>query len=60
MVKITGLLDHSVHELELKKLLKEVHDLLLKQRYVEAASRADEAIVELRLLRTAIKSHINE
>lgn len=60
MVKITGLLDYSIHDLELRKLMKDIHDLLLKKEYLEAATRADEAIVELRLLRTAIRSHINE
>lgn len=60
MVKITGLLDYSIHDLELRKLMKDIHDLLLKKEYLKAATRADEAIVELRLLRTAIRSHINE
>ena len=60
MVKITGLLDYSIHELEVKRLLKEVHDLLLKKEFATAAAQADKAVVELRLLRTAIKSHVNE
>lgn len=59
MVKTTVLLDYSVHELAAKKIMKEVHDLLLKHHYVEAASKADEAIVELRMMRVAIKSHID-
>lgn len=54
------LLDHSVHELAAKKLMKEVHDLLLKHKYLEAATKTDEAIVELRMMRTAIKSQIND
>lgn len=57
MVKPTVLLDYSVHELAAKKLMKEIHDLLLKKQYTEAATKTDEAIVELRMMRTAIKSH---
>jgi len=59
MVKTTVLLDYSVHELAAKKIMKEVHDLLLKHKYVEAASKTNEAIVELRMMRVAIKSHID-
>lgn len=58
-MKTTDLLDYSAYELSTKKLLKEVHDLLLKHQYAQAATKTDEAIVELRLMRTAIKSHID-
>lgn len=60
MVKTTVLLDYSVHELAAKKLMKEIHDLLLKKQFVEAASKTDDAIVELRMMRIAIKSHTDE
>jgi len=59
MVKTTVLLDYSVHELAAKKIMKEVRDLLLNHKYVEAASKTNEAIVELRMMRVAIKSHID-
>ena len=59
-MKTTVLLDHAVHELAAKKLMKEIHDLLLKKRFIDAATKTDEAIVELRMLRSAIKSNLND
>jgi hypothetical protein len=60
MVKITDQLDYTPHELEAKRLLKEVHQLLLLNDFVAAVDGLDRAMVELRLMRTAIKSHIKE
>lgn len=60
MVKLDNTLDYAAHELKAKKLLKEIHVHLLEKELVAAASTIDLAIVELRLMRTAIKSHINE
>jgi len=57
---IDGALDYAAHELQAKKLLKEVHDLLLKGRHVEATSKINDTIVELRLMRNAVKSHIRD
>lgn len=51
-------LDYSPYYLDAKTKLKEVHDLLNKQRYIDAASLLDEVVVELRMMRAAIKSHI--
>ena len=53
-------LDYSAHELQAKYLLKQAHDLLLKGEFLLAASTIDVAIVELRLMRNAVKSHIKE
>lgn len=60
MVKITDQLDYAPHELEAKRLLKEVHQLLLLNDFVAAIDGLDRAMVELRLMRTAVKSHIQE
>lgn len=60
MVKLDSTLDYATHELKTKRLLKEVHVHLLEKEFVAAASTIDLAIVELRLMRTAVKSHVKE
>lgn len=59
-MKVDEKVDYAAHELHTKKLLKEVHQCLLNHDFVAAASTIDAAIVELRLFRTAVKSHIRE
>ena len=59
-MKVDNALDYAAHELQVKKLLKEAHVYLLDKEFVAAASTIDAAIVELRLMRTAVKSHIRE
>ena len=49
--------DYAPHYLEAKKKLTEVHELLLKNKFKEAAGLIDEIVVELRLMRTAVRSH---
>ena len=49
--------DYAPHYLETKKKLQEAHELLLKNKFKEAATTIDQIIVELRLMRTAVKSH---
>jgi hypothetical protein len=51
-------LDYAPHYLETKKKLQETHELLLKNRFVEAAAVINEIIVELRMMRAAVKSHV--
>lgn len=53
-------LDYSAHELRVRRLLKEIHVHLLEQNYMTAAGVIDAAIVELRLMRTAVKSHVED
>lgn len=50
-------LDYAPHYLETKKKLTEVHELLLKNKFKEAAGLINETIVELRLMRAAVKSY---
>ena len=57
-VKIDTSLNYTVYELKVKELLKEVHAHLLKNNYVSAASTIEQAIVELRLMRATVKSHV--
>lgn len=51
--------DYAPHYLEIESNLKIVHEMLKRGNYVEALSVVDEITVECRLLRTAIKSHVN-
>lgn len=51
-------LDYAPHYLEAKKKLNEAHELLLKNRFVDAAGLIDQIVVELRLMRAAVKSHV--
>lgn len=51
-------IDYAVYYLDAKKKLTEVHDLLNKKHYLEASSLIDEIVVELRMMRAAIKTHI--
>lgn len=59
-MKLDSQLDYALHELKVKAILKEVHHYLLKNNFKSAASSIDHAIVELRLMRTAVKTHIKE
>jgi hypothetical protein len=47
--------DYSQFELQAKKLMKEAIDLVLKNQRNEAVEKLDAALVELRLMRTALK-----
>lgn len=60
MVRVDSSLDYAGHELEAKRLMKEAHKLLLRNEVVEAVKSLDLALVELRLMRTAVISHIKE
>lgn len=60
MVRVDSSLDYAGHELEAKRLLKEVHLCLLQKDFVAAMDGLDRTLVELRLMRTAVKSHIKE
>jgi hypothetical protein len=51
-------LDYAPHYLDAKKKLQEVHELLLKNRFIEAAAMIDKIVVELRMMRAAVKSHV--
>jgi len=59
-MKIDTTLNYTTYELKVKELLKEIHEHLLRNDYVAAASTIEQAIVELRLMRAAVKSHIKE
>lgn len=50
--------DFAPHYLLVEAHLKTVHDLLKRGNYVDAATFVDQMVVECRLLRTAIKSHV--
>ena len=59
-MKIDTTLNYTTYELKVKGLLKEIHEHLLRNDHVSAASTIDQAIVELRIMRAAVKSHIKE
>jgi DNA polymerase I-like protein with 3'-5' exonuclease and polymerase domains len=47
--------DYSQFELQAKKFLKEATDLLRENQREEAVHKLDAALVELKLMRTAVK-----
>ena len=47
--------DYSQFELQAKKFLKEATDLLRENQREEAVNKLDAALVELKLMRTAVK-----
>lgn len=51
-------LDYAPYYLEVKRLVNESHELLKKGRYKEAEELLESAVVELRMMRIAVKSHI--
>lgn len=51
-------LDYAPHYLAAKRKIKEAHELLLKNRFIEASTLIDEAVVELRMMRAAVKSNV--
>lgn len=46
--------DYSAHKINAHKHLKEMHLLLLKNKFDEAKAQADEAIVQLRMAKAGI------
>lgn len=53
-------LDYAGHYLEAKKNMLETYNLLNKRQFTEAATLIDQTIVELRLMRQAVKTHIKD
>jgi len=51
-------MDFAPYYIEVDKKIKEAYQLLKVSKYEEAAVLIDEAIVELRMMRTAVKSHV--
>jgi hypothetical protein len=51
-------LDFAPHYLQVEAHLKTVHDLVKQHKYLDAATFVDQIIVESRLLRNAIKTHV--
>lgn len=58
--KIMERLDFSGHYLEAKKKLNEAYVMLNNKQYKATVNLIDEIIVELRLMRTAVKTHTRE
>lgn len=46
--------DYSSHKINVHKILKEMHVLMLKNQYGEAMEQVDEAIVALRMAKASI------
>lgn len=49
--------DYATFQLATQAKLKEAHYLLVENDYREALEKIDEALANLRLMRTAVKSH---
>lgn len=60
MERITVKLDYSPHLLEIKKQTKEIYDLLNRNKFEEAAGKVNSMLVELRMMKAAINSHIHD
>lgn len=55
---MTTKLDYSLFYLEAKKKLNEAYELLKKHKYEEAALLLDDTVAEVRLMKIAVKSHV--
>jgi hypothetical protein len=51
-------LDYAPYELEAKKLLREISELLRLNKYKQAATTIDDVIIELRMMKSAVNSNI--
>ena len=51
-------LDYAPYELEAKKLLRGISELLRLNKYKQAATTIDDVIVELRMMKSAVNSNI--
>ena len=49
--------DYATFQLEANKRMKEAHYLLVENQHKEALEKIDEALANLRLMRTAVKTH---
>lgn len=50
--------DYAPHYLEAKKKLDEAYKMLLVHDYEDAATLISDTIAELRLMRAAVRSHV--
>lgn len=53
-------LEYASHYLEAKKNINKAYNLLNKRQFTDAATLIDQTIVELRLMRQAVKTHIKD
>lgn len=53
-------LDYAPHYLEAKKQLEKAHQLLLKNKFGEAAGQIEFIITELRMMKAAVNSNISD
>lgn len=53
-------LDYTPYYIEAKRKLEQVHTMLNKHRYLDAATLIDDIVVELRMMRAAVKSRIEQ
>lgn len=60
MEQTMELLEYSNHYLQAKKNLTQIHELLNKRQFKEAAGLIDQTIVELRLMRQAVKTYVKD
>lgn len=53
-------LDYAPHYLAAKKKLLDTYNMLNKNEHAEAVPVIDEIIAELRLMRSAVKTHVKD
>ncbi len=55
-----SVIDYAPYELEAKKLMKEVNELLRKNDFRTAITKIDDIVVEMRMMKAAVNSHIKD
>lgn len=58
MESVKSNVDYAPHYLEAKKKINDAYELLKRNRFVEATTAIDAAVVELRMMRAAVRSHV--
>jgi hypothetical protein len=57
-VKMNGTVDYSYPKIQAEQKIREAHNLILQGKYEQAAEETLHAITEIKLMRTAILSHL--
>lgn len=55
---VVNKIDYTPYYLSVNESLKNTYDMLKKNQFIEAATTIDEMIVELRMMKAAVKSHV--
>lgn len=59
IVKMNQTVDYSFPKIQAEQKIREAHNLILQGKYAQAAEETLHAITEMKLMRTAILSHVH-